>query len=77
MPIYEYLCNDCEKPFEELVMSAATAVACPLCEGTDIERLMSVVNARSGGRSGELPATACGRPSAPPGCDGHGGCGCH
>jgi len=76
VPIYEYMCNDCEKPFEELVLSAATAVACPLCEGTDINRLLSVVNARSGGSSTPGPSP-CGRPSAPPSCDGHGGCGCH
>jgi putative FmdB family regulatory protein len=75
VPIYEYMCNDCERPFEELVLSAATAVACPVCEGTRIERLMSVVNARSGRDSAPMPATPCGMPS--PGCDGHGGCGCH
>jgi putative FmdB family regulatory protein len=75
VPIYEYMCNDCERPFEELVLSATTSVACPSCEGTHIERLMSVVNARSGRDSAPMPATPCGMPS--PGCDGHGGCGCH
>lgn len=77
MPIYEYLCNDCERPFEELVLSASTAVACPICKGTDIHRLMSVVNTVSAHEtcSGD-GACAMGMPP-PGGCCGGGACGNH
>ncbi len=75
MPIYEYMCNDCERPFEELVLSATTPVACPVCNGTHIARLMSVVNSHSHGDSGRgAPAPMAAGPAG--GCCGRGGCGC-
>lgn len=70
MPIYEYLCNDCERPFEELVLSAGTTVSCPVCQGRHIERLLSVVNSRAGGSTEPSPAAGGGGT-----CCG-GGCGC-
>ncbi len=74
MPIYEYLCNDCEQPFEELVRSSSTAVTCPLCEGTHIERLMSVVNTHSASAE---PTCMAEKAGAMPGggCCGGGRCG--
>ena len=32
MPIYEYVCNDCEARYERIVMSASQEIACPKCE---------------------------------------------
>jgi putative FmdB family regulatory protein len=75
VPIYEYMCNHCKRPFEELVLSASTAVACPLCNGKKIKRLMSVANSRSRGGNGASMAasSSCG------GCTrtSCGGCGSH
>lgn len=73
MPIYEYVCNDCERPFEELVLSTATPVSCPVCDGTRIERLMSVVNTRSTAEPACMAEKTGGMPGG--GCCGGGRCG--
>ncbi len=41
MPIYEYLCKQCDKRFEKLVR-AATTVECPACGGKSVEKQLSV-----------------------------------
>src|SRR5262245_57796967 len=40
MPIYEYECRSCHHEFELLVLKD-TVVACPSCQGQDLERLLS------------------------------------
>jgi putative FmdB family regulatory protein len=40
MPIYEFICEDCEQPFEELVRNGQS-VNCPSCSSTDVRRLLS------------------------------------
>lgn len=71
MPLFEYQCQDCRKPFEAFV-TADRAPACPACHGTNLAKLLSspgmvgVASARSEG---------CAMPYAPS-CGG-GGCGCH
>ena len=73
MPIYEYLCEACQRPFEELVFSSSAAVACPLCGGDRVARQMSVFS--SSGGSSEREAVA---PMASGGgCCARGGCTCH
>lgn len=46
MPLFEFLCRDCEKPFQQLVHSYRNIgdVACPQCGGTGetIEKVVSV-----------------------------------
>ena len=46
MPIYEYSCNACNHAFELLIRGKETA-ACPECEGTDLERLISLPRVKS------------------------------
>lgn len=48
MPIYEYRCRGCDAHFELLVRGSRTP-ACPACEGTDLDRLVSrpVVNSET------------------------------
>ena len=57
MPIYEYVCMECESHFEELVRGEQQ-VACPDCATTNVSRqfssfavhgLSKQVTARSGG----------------------------
>lgn len=41
MPIFEYKCKDCGNEFEALVRKSDIP-ACPSCQGTDLERLLSL-----------------------------------
>jgi putative FmdB family regulatory protein len=41
MPIYEYVCMECESHFEELVRNGE-AVSCPDCESARVEKQFSV-----------------------------------
>ena len=41
MPLFEYICPDCQHTFEELVFGEEV-VECPECEGKRVERLLSV-----------------------------------
>ena len=72
MPLFEYQCRDCEKPFEAFVTAERTP-ECPACHGTNLAKLLS-----SPGMVGVAAAPArtegCAMPSAPM-CGG-GRCGC-
>jgi len=67
MPIYEYRCRNCQKSFEQLILSSQEKAACPQCGSAKVERLLSVF---SSGRD----IDSFGGQSAPPA--GGGGCGC-
>lgn len=75
MPIYEYSCESCGCEFEQLLLGSDQP-ECPQCGGDQLDRLMSVPAAHSGG-SGQLPVRGpeasppgnCGRPQC-----GSGGC---
>jgi putative FmdB family regulatory protein len=41
MPVYDYLCNDCHRPFERVLTLRehdGQAVTCPHCGGTNVEQ---------------------------------------
>ncbi len=60
MPIFEYVCRNCQHQFELIVNGSATP-QCPSCESKKLEKQLSVFTA--GGKSyakSELPAAACG-----------------
>jgi len=48
MAIYEYSCKACGHQFELLVRHD-TKLVCPACEGTDLEKLSSLLSVRSTG----------------------------
>lgn len=62
MPIYGFVCNDCNEHFEELVFSASriNEVQCPSCESEQVARQLSRVAAPvvSGGTIGTSAASA-------------------
>lgn len=65
MPIYEYICNDCDEQFEKFVrsMTASATVKCPHCGGTHVKKGWSVFG--TGGSGASLAGLA---PSAASGC---------
>jgi putative FmdB family regulatory protein len=54
MPMYEYHCGVCAHDFEALVMPGETA-ECPKCNGTRLERLLSVPGAPQVKSGGSMP----------------------
>jgi putative FmdB family regulatory protein len=62
VPIYEFDCQACGEPFEELVLSARGLddVTCPDCGSTQVKKKLSTFSARvsGGGRSAESTASA-------------------
>jgi putative FmdB family regulatory protein len=62
VPLYEYVCQECQHDFEALVFNGE-AVTCSKCESEKVERKLSVP-ARPKTESASLP-TAC-NSSGPP-----------
>jgi putative FmdB family regulatory protein len=68
MPLFEYSCRGCGRQFEAFV-TADRAAACPACEGTDLQKLLS--SPGMVGTSGRKENAAI------PSCRAQGGhCGC-
>jgi putative FmdB family regulatory protein len=61
MPIFEYICRDCDRRFETLV-TASRQPACPACHGQDLAKQHSVfaVSAKSSSSAPAMGAGACG-----------------
>ena len=72
MPVYEYICDDCNERFELRVASFnyANSAECRSCESTNVRRQISKVAFMPTGRDIPMSNAA---PSG--GCCG-GGCGC-
>lgn len=72
MPIYEYRCRDCEETFEMLVR-ADTAIVCPHCGSSVLDKLLSAPIVLSGQTTRSAGHTCCGqeeRCDAPPCSEG-------
>jgi putative FmdB family regulatory protein len=69
MPIYEYVCMECESHFEELVRNGE-AVQCPDCDASNVRKQLSVFAA-----VGAAEQPSLGAPAPRGGCCG-GSCGC-
>jgi putative FmdB family regulatory protein len=73
MPIFEYICKECQHEFEALVFGAQKVV-CPKCQSKKLEPQLSVfaVSAKSGGSSqpgmAAGPCGSCGHPDGPGSC---------
>lgn len=74
MPIYEYICEDCQAEFEKIVINKQQEITCPKCAGTRNKIQLSVfATANGAGGSSKGPSFSGGGGG---GCCG-GGCGCH
>lgn len=65
MPIFEFVCADCGKPFEELVLSTSKIgeVTCPVCQSQNIIKKISTFASRLSGGStfsfGSASSSSC------------------
>ena len=62
MPIFEYVCKQCKRPFEALVMGSQKAT-CPGCGSSDLEDKFSTYAVRatgSGSRGQQFSGGGCG-----------------
>ena len=41
MPIYTYLCKDCNKKFDLLILKSSDPIVCPNCNSSNLEKLIS------------------------------------
>jgi putative FmdB family regulatory protein len=71
MPIFEYVCQQCEHEFEALVYGKEQA-ECPKCHGKKLAQQLSVFAASVKGSSGVSrsvgPCGSCGDPRGPGAC---------
>ena len=52
MPIYEYICEDCQTHFEKIVLNKAQEIACPKCAGKKNAIQLSVFSSANGSPNG-------------------------
>ena len=74
MPIYEYICEDCQTHFEKIVFNKTQEIACPKCAGKRNAIQLSVFSAANG--NGASTKSSGGFSGGGSGCCG-GGCACH
>lgn len=73
MPTYDYLCQQCARPFEVRLSMAeyseSKSPPCPHCGSRTVIRRFTPINLATGSRPGAGTATGCG-PTAGPDCCG-------
>ncbi len=79
MPIYEYICSDCGKISEIIVIGSQVDLVCRFCNSDNIEKLLSAHAPASGPVKHKLPgagdSTCCGSsPGQSSQCAGPGSC---
>jgi putative FmdB family regulatory protein len=72
MPIYEYLCDECNERFEKIVINKQQEISCPKCASKRATIQLSVFATAGGGSTSPSGGFSGGGGS----CCG-GGCGCH
>ena len=64
MPSYDFVCQDCRKPYEVRISMSAYSDGegreCPGCGSTNVERAFTAVNVIAGSRSGSFGGFASG-----------------
>ena len=76
MPIYEYLCDECDTRFEKIVINKQQEIACPKCASKKASIQLSVFAAANGGSNGSSAKSSTSSSGGGGSCCG-GGCGCH
>jgi putative FmdB family regulatory protein len=76
MPIYEYICDDCETRFERIVINKQQEITCPKCAGNKNTLQLSVFATSNGSSNGTSAKSSTSFSSGAGSCCG-GGCSCH
>src|SRR5712691_9598267 len=76
MPIYEYICEDCQTHFEKIVLNKQQEIACPKCAGKKNAIQLSVFSSANGSSNGASAKSSGGSSGGGGSCCG-GGCGCN
>ena len=76
MPIYEYLCDECDTRFERIVLNKQQEIACPMCASKKATIQLSVFATANVSSNGSAVKPSSSGSSGGGGCCG-GGCGCH
>lgn len=68
MPIFEFQCDDCGQPFEELVFSTSTIddLVCPECGSKEIHKMISTFASKIAGGGSGPSLSASSAPSCAP-----------
>lgn len=64
MPIFEFVCQECGTPFEELVRSSNSVdeISCPFCASYQVKKQISTFASQVSGSAGSFasaPASSC------------------
>jgi len=76
VPIYEYICDECDTHFERIVINKQEEISCPKCASKKASIQLSVFATANGSSNGSAAKSATSFPSGGS-CCGGGGCGCH
>ncbi|HUJ41432.1 MAG TPA: FmdB family zinc ribbon protein [Candidatus Acidoferrales bacterium] len=76
MPIYEYICEDCETSYERLVRSRAERIECPKCGSGRKQLQFSTFSAHNGTGAGSSAPSTSSSPASSCACTPR-SCGCH
>ncbi len=78
MPIFEYLCLDCGKTSEILMVALDDSPKCNFCNSHHLKKLLSAHSSMSGLFKNNIPGlgdtTCCGSSPGDAGCEGPGSC---
>ena len=59
MILFEFICEDCKKEFEELVKFGDDKVECPYCGSFNVKKLLSAVNVKGVEQGPVASANSC------------------
>ncbi|HXZ19572.1 MAG TPA: FmdB family zinc ribbon protein [Candidatus Acidoferrales bacterium] len=76
MPIYEYICQDCETSYERLVRSKAEHIECPRCGSGRKQLKFSTFSSPNGSASGGSESSSSSGATDSCACTPR-SCGCH
>jgi putative FmdB family regulatory protein len=60
MPLFEYICRDCQRRFEQFV-TGERQPACPACQGRQLDKQLSTFAvSTTSSREASMPTASCG-----------------